>query len=315
MDGMGIRMRKSNIGGVIIAASMKRARPMLKLGSIPVVKRIVLTFQQAEVFPIIVITGTQEEEVRHELSEYGVIFLKNEHCEEATMFDSLKIGLAYLQDKCSHIAVAPVNSPMFTPETIRNMLHAGKKIAYPVYQGEAGYPVHLANSAVAEVMEYRDEEEFKEAIHTISEQHAKVAVEDEGVVWDIHSYEQLQKLLEKYNRELMQVSIGLSIEKETVFFDNRGKLLLYLISETLSVSKACELMSMSYAKAWKVLNKLEEELGYRIIQRRQGGNRIGRTFLTERGIEFLEAYIEYEDSVFQYGRSEFVRIFKSKGLI
>jgi molybdate transport repressor ModE-like protein len=72
---------------------------------------------------------------------------------------------------------------------------------------------------------------------------------------------------------------------------------------------------MSYAKAWKVLNKLENELGYRIIQRRQGGNRVGRTLLTQKGIDFLQAYIEYEDSVFKYARSEFVRIFKDKNLI
>lgn len=308
-------MRKSKIGGIIIAASMTRARPMLKLGSIPVVKRIVLTFQQAEVFPIVVITGTQEEEVRHELSEFGVVFLKNENCEDATMFDSLKIGLAYLQDKCSHIAIAPVNSPMFTPETLKKLLDTGGEVAYPVYQDEAGYPILISTSVIPEVMDYKDEEEFIGAIHSASEHHIRVEVEDEGVVQDIHSYEQLQKLLEKYNRALMQASVGLSIEKETVFFDNRTKLLLYLISETMSVSKACELMSMSYAKAWKVLNKLEFELGYTMIQRRQGGNRVGRTLLTKKGMEFLQAYIEYEDSVFKYARAEFVRIFKDKELI
>jgi molybdate transport repressor ModE-like protein len=312
---MGIGMRKSNIGGIIIAASIKRAKPMLKLGSIPVVKRIVLAFQQAEVFPIVVITGTQEEEVRHELSEFGVVFLKNENCEDATMFESLKIGLRYLQDKCSHIAIAPVNSPMFTPETLKKLHNVASEVAFPVYKGQAGYPILISTSAVGKVMNYKDEEEFKSNIYSCSEHHVSVDVDDEGVVQDIHSYEQLQKLLEKYNRALMQVFVGLSIEKESVFFDNRAKLLLYLISETMSVSKACELMSMSYAKAWKVLNKLEFELGYTIIQRRQGGNRVGRTLLTKKGMEFLQAYIEYEDSVFQYARAEFVRIFKDKELI
>lgn len=308
-------MRKSNIGGIVIAASIRRARPMLKLGSIPVVKRIVLTFQQAEVFPIVVITGTQEDEVRHELSEFGVIFIKNDNCEDATMYESLKIGLGYLKEKCSHIAIAPVNSPMFTPETLKKLYYAGGEVAFPVYKEEAGYPILITTSVIPELMDYEDEEEFKSSIYSMSPNHVRVDVDDEGVVQDIHSYEQLQKLLEKYNRALMQASVGLSIEKETAFFDNRAKLLLYLISETLSVSKACELMSMSYAKAWKVLNKLEFELGYRIIQRRQGGSKVGRTHLTKQGMEFLQAYIEYEDSVFNYARSEFVRIFRDKNLI
>ncbi len=308
-------MRKSNIGGIIIAASTSRAKPMLKLGSIPVVKRIVLTFQQAEVFPIVVITGTQEEEVRHELSEFGVIFIKNENCVDATMYESLKIGLTYLQDKCSHMAIAPVNSPVFTPETLMKLLQAARDVAFPVYLGQVGYPILIRNDVIPEIMSYKDEEEFKHTIYSLRDNHAGVEVEDEGVVQDIHSYEQLQMLLEKYNKALIQASVGLSIEKETIFFDNRAKLLLYLISETMSVSKACELMSMSYAKAWNVLNKLEEEVGYRIIQRRQGGSRVGRTLLTDEGLDFLQAYMEYEDSVFKYARAEFVRIFKDKKLI
>ena len=308
-------MRKSNIGGIIIAASTSRAKPMLKLGSIPVVKRIVLTFQQAEVFPIVVITGTQEEEVRHELSEFGVVFIKNENCLDATLYESLKIGLTYLQDKCAHIAIAPVNSPVFTPETLKKLYDAQKEVAFPIFQNQVGYPILINTAAIPNIMNYKDEEEFRQNIYSMGDHHAGVEVEDEGVVQDIHSYEQLQKLLDKYNRSLMQASVGLCIEKETVFFDNRAKLLLYLISETMSVSKACELMSMSYAKAWKVLNKLEAELGYQIIQRRQGGNRFGRTHLTQKGIDFLQAYIEYEDSVFKHARAEFVRIFKDKSII
>lgn len=308
-------MRKSNIGGIIIAASIKKARPMLKLGSIPIVKRIVLTFQQAGVFPIVIITGMQEDDVRHELSQYGVIFLKNENCEDAPIFESLKIGLGYLKDKCGHIAFAPVNSPMFSPDTLKKLFCMEGKITFPVYKGEAGFPVILSTSVIPDIMEYEGEEEFNGAILSLSEHHVRVEVDDEGVVQDIHDYEQMQKLLEKHNRALMQASVGLSIEKESVFFDNQTKLLLYLISETMSVSKACELMSMSYAKAWKVLNKLEFELGYTIIQRRQGGRRVGRTKLTDQGMEFLQAYLEYEDSVFKYAQAEFIRIFKDKKLI
>ncbi len=308
-------MKKSNFGGIIVAASITRAKPMLKLGSIPVIKRIVLSFQQAGVFPIVVVTGTQEEEVRHELSEYGVIFIKNENCEDATMYDSLKIGLTYLQDKCSHVAVAPVNSPMFSPETLKKLLDTKGDIAFPVYKEKAGFPVLIAASLIDSMVNYIGEDGFEGAIRSLSEHHVRVIVEDEGVVQDIHDYEQLQKLLEKHNRSLLQASVGISIEKESVFFDNRTKLLLYLISETMSVIKACELMSMSYAKAWKVLNKLESELGYTIIHRRQGGKRVGRALLTEKGMVFLQAYLEYEDSVFKFAQAEFYRIFKDYEVI
>lgn len=50
-------MKFGSVGAVIAAASKKDAVPMLKIGSIPIVRRIVLTLQQAGVFPVVVVTG------------------------------------------------------------------------------------------------------------------------------------------------------------------------------------------------------------------------------------------------------------------
>mgnify|MGYP001541583099 CR=1 FL=1 len=44
-------MRFGSVGAVIAAASKKDAVPLLKVGSIPIVRRIVLTLQQAVCFP------------------------------------------------------------------------------------------------------------------------------------------------------------------------------------------------------------------------------------------------------------------------
>ena len=55
-------MKFGSVGAVIAAASKKDAVPMLKIGSIPIVRRIVLTLQQAGVFPVVVVTGTEESE-------------------------------------------------------------------------------------------------------------------------------------------------------------------------------------------------------------------------------------------------------------
>lgn len=56
-------MRISQVGGIIAAASQKVAKPMMQVGSIPIIRRIVITFQQAGVFPIVVITGVDEDKV------------------------------------------------------------------------------------------------------------------------------------------------------------------------------------------------------------------------------------------------------------
>ena len=44
-------MKFGEVGGIIAAASKKDAVPLLQIGSIPIIKRIVLSLQQAGVFP------------------------------------------------------------------------------------------------------------------------------------------------------------------------------------------------------------------------------------------------------------------------
>lgn len=47
----------SNVGGIIAAASKESAHPLRKTGKIPAIKRIVLSMQQAGLFPIVVVVG------------------------------------------------------------------------------------------------------------------------------------------------------------------------------------------------------------------------------------------------------------------
>ena len=106
-------MRISKFGGLIAAASKKAALPMLQIGTIPIIKRIVISFQQAGIFPIVIITGVDEDEVKYQLSNYGVIFIPNQQPDHPQLLDSVKIGLQYLQGKCDRVAFTPVNVPMW----------------------------------------------------------------------------------------------------------------------------------------------------------------------------------------------------------
>lgn len=111
-------MRFGSVGAVIAAASKKDAVPLLKVGSIPIVRRIVLTLQQAGVFPIVVVTGTEELEVIRQVAPLGVVFIKNKECEKPELFSSVKLGLSYLQGKCDRVVFTPVNAPMFFAQTL-----------------------------------------------------------------------------------------------------------------------------------------------------------------------------------------------------
>lgn len=309
------KMVISRTGGVIAAASKKVAHPLLQVGSIPIIKRIVLSYQQAGVFPIVIVTGTEEHEVKSQLSGCDVIFLHNDDFEAPQLFDSAKIGFRYLKDKCERIVFSPVNVPMFSPETLELLMAREEEIVTPRFGEVGGHPVVISSNIIPELLEYAGEDGLRGAIASMEERRGWVQVNDEGILHSIHDEEQLTARLEEHNHALLHSFINISLIKEMAFFNPRVKLLLFLIMDTNSVNRACEHMALSLGSAWDMINKLEKELGYAVVERRHGGSHGGRTMLTERGMQFLKAYQQFENNIFQYAHNEFLRLFRDSGLL
>lgn len=305
----------SRVGGIIAAASKKDAIPLLQIGSIPIIKRIVITYQQAGVFPIVVITGADEYEVKYQLAPQGLIFVHNENCEKPQLFESAKIGLDYLKDKCEKVVFTPVNAPMFTPGTLKKLIDCDADIVTPSYLGKGGHPIVMNRGVINRVLNYKGEDGLRGALTELESQRRWLPVDDEGVILSVHDEKQLQARLAEHNRAILNSYVKIYIEKEKSFFDSRAKLLLYLIGITGSVRKACDQMALSYGKAWVIINELEEQLEYTIVERKQGGSKGGNTMLTERGIAFISAYQEFEESVLKHAHSEFQRLFEKQSLV
>ena len=66
--------------------------------------------------------------------------------------------------------------------------------------------------------------------------------------------------------------------------------LLRHVDETGSLHQAAKLMGMSYTKAWHLLRKTEEHLGWPLVERHVGGATGGGTSLTKRGRDLLERF-------------------------
>lgn len=307
-------MKISRIGGVIAAASKKDAEPLLQIGTIPIIKRIVISFQQAGIFPIVVVTGAEEDEVKYQLSSYGVIFIRNENCEQPELIDSVKIGLKYLLGKCDRIVFTPVNVPMFTPDTLNRLLASHGNIVTPSYRNRGGHPIVLSEAAVPGIIAYSGSGGLRNAISSMADRRIFVPVNDPGIFISVRDSRQLEAYLTEHNRALLHPTVQLNLQRESVFFNTRIKLLLYLILDTHSVRSACDRMALSYGKAWDMLNKLEAETGYPIVERKHGGSRGGNTTLTPQGIQFLKSWQLLEDNIFRFTQNEFSVLFRDSGL-
>lgn len=66
--------------------------------------------------------------------------------------------------------------------------------------------------------------------------------------------------------------------------------LLHRVEETHSLRSAAASMGMAYSKAWTILKRCEEHLGFRLVHSTTGGRNGGGTALTQDADQMLHAY-------------------------
>lgn len=286
------------IGALIVAAGMSTRmgefKPMLSIGSISIAQRVIATLSQAGVSKIVMVTGYNATILERHLAGNGIIFLRNEDYEITQMFDSVKIGLRYLLDKCDKVLFTPVDVPLFTAKTVKAILDSGASLAAPMCDGKQGHPILISNSLIPEILNDCGEMGLKGAMDRCSIPLLRLDVEDPGTIHDADTPEDFSALVEYHNSQLVRPVINVSLTKERPFFDSKIAMLLMLIDETNSVRAAGQRMQLSYSSCWNIIRTLESQLNYTLIERNQGGAGGSTSVLTDRGRELLKRYQAYE---------------------
>ena len=277
-----------------MSSRMGDFKPMLNIGSISVAQRIIATFHQAGVSRIVMVTGYNAELLERHMANNGIIFLRNEEYATTQMFDSVKIGLEYLKDKCDQILFTPVDIPLFTAHTVRSLLDAGQPLACPVCQGETGHPILLSTSLIGRILVDSGEGGLKGAISRCGQEMTLVPVNDPGTLHDADTPEDYSALLEYHNSQLVRPVINVTLTREKPFFDDKCAMLLSLVEETHSVRTACKRMQISYSSGWNIIRALESQLCYPLILRSQGGAGGSQSTLSHQGKELLARFEAYK---------------------
>ena len=309
-------MKFGTTGAVIGGASKDSGTSLMMLGSIPVLRRIVLTLEKAGVFPIVVTAETEEEKLTRELSSLGVIFInrgkENEHYD---LFQSVKLGLEFLLDKCERVFFTPINNPMVVPNTLYRLMEKTSDIVLPSYHSRAGHPVLISNEVIPQILLYKGDNGLKGAILNPAIHKEYVDVDDSGVRISIHNSDELYSHLGEHNTALLSPTLNITIDKEDVILNPRLLLLLFLIGDFHSIRQACSHMALSYQKAWNMINTLEKEVGYEVVERKRGGVNGGETNLTDKGLSLILAFQKYQEELHTISLALFDKVFKKSGVI
>lgn len=96
--------------------------------------------------------------------------------------------------------------------------------------------------------------------------------------------------------------------------DGRGILgdgkwkILRKINECGSLVKACEEMGITYRRTWNDLKKIEEMLGFELLESSRGGQEGGNTRLTPEGQKLVAAFDAFHQKMDDLMAKEFLNL-------
>lgn len=304
-------------GAVILAAGHRSSttafQPMMPVGDTTVIKRIIILLQQAGVEPVVVVTGDQGEELEKHISKMRVVCLRNEEYAATQMFDSICMGLNYIEDLCDRVLLMPTKAPLLLSETIAEIMESRAPLACPVYDGRRGHPVMIGKEWIGKILSYQGNYGLRSFLREPEAEAVleEIPVDDAGIIRAVETDEDCAGAMEQGHggKIPLHTKVSLYLGCDEVFFGPGIAQFLTLIDHTGSMQTACRQMHMSYSKGWKIMKTAERELGYPLLVTQSGGAEGGFSQLTPKTKDFLERFLKMEQEMNAHAKMLFHQYF------
>jgi CTP:molybdopterin cytidylyltransferase MocA len=179
---------------------MGRSKPLLPLGDKPVVRHCLETLLHGGVDEVILVVGLCGEAVVEAVVDLPVTVVRNPD-PESEMADSVRCGLKAVSDSSDAVMVALVDHPLVKPATLRAILdhyaRTSADIVLPTYRGRCGHPTLFARNVLEEI---RLLSTLHEIVRRVPERVKTVPVQDSGVLIDMDTLKDYQKVLQFWHR-------------------------------------------------------------------------------------------------------------------
>jgi len=178
---------------------MGRSKPLLLLGDRPVIVHCLENLRQAGVNDIVVVIGKDGDEIRGAIGSFPATIVRNE-TPGADMSSSVRIGLEKVDHSSTGIFICLSDQPLVTAETLVSLRlgHAERPdmIILPAFKGRKGHPPLLPKKIATEINTVPT---LRDLIGNHSTEVWCVRVPDEGVVLDMDTEEDYQRLVERFS--------------------------------------------------------------------------------------------------------------------
>ncbi|MBI5118194.1 nucleotidyltransferase family protein [Candidatus Poribacteria bacterium] len=215
------------VSAILLAAGsskrMGKPKQLLPLGERPVIVHCLETIRGAGIDDIVVVVGSNSDEILQAIEAFTPITVRNRIPEsdrfaptfdfrpstirvvqnetpEADMCESVRVGLKKINPASPGIFICLADHPLVKAETFMGMrrCHAERPgaIILPVHKGKRGHPPLLPREILAEIDAVRT---LRDLIRRHSKEVHCLDVNDEGVVFDMDTREDYQRILERYS--------------------------------------------------------------------------------------------------------------------
>lgn len=173
---------------------MGRPKALLQFKGLTFLERILLAVKTAGIGQTAVVVGHHRGEIVSALELPAAVFNPNY---EQGMSTSVQAGLRSLPPGLSGAGIFLVDHPLIDATTIRTIaarLEPGR-IALPFHEGRRGHPVFFSSELFGEILDLKADQGLNLVVRRDPSRVIEVPVADDGVLRDIDTPEEFEKLL------------------------------------------------------------------------------------------------------------------------
>lgn len=199
-----MKRASARIAAVVLAAGrssrMGEAKQLLRLGECTVLERTLENVRRSKVDEIVLVLGFSAEMIRRQLPAVlldGIEVVVNPEFEQG-MAGSLREGLGAVSPQADAALIVLADQPFARSGTMDKIVEryrdSSAEIVIPFYKGQRGNPVLLDRSVFPEVMALKGDMGCRAIFGSHTEGIVEVDVDDAGVLLDIDSREDYERL-------------------------------------------------------------------------------------------------------------------------
>lgn len=186
-----------------LSSRMGRFKPLLPLGDNTIIGHIVNSFEKAGIEEIVIVVGNGGEDIKSYFKGRGIHFIKNRDYQTTTMFDSAKLGIKYLQGRCSQFFFTPGDIPLFQPFSLKEMKKAledrGGSFVQPMYKGKHGHPVLFSADCIPWILNHNGRDGLRGAMEGLMDDRIECSLPDKGILMDADTPQDYERVKEYFS--------------------------------------------------------------------------------------------------------------------